>query len=81
MNDVTVLKQIILMLLNDIEDEHWGMWEAEAERIKERFGVDVDDLLKADELDYDELVVGTEKVAPSKDLKTFLKDLGVEICM
>lgn len=77
MNDITVLKQIILMLLNDIEDEHLGMWEVEQENIKEKFGIDVSDLLKADELDYGELVVGTEKVSPSKDLKTFLKDLGV----
>ena len=46
MNDITVLKQIILMLLQELENEHWGMWEAEAESIKKRFGIDVDELLK-----------------------------------
>ena len=46
MNDITVLKQIILMLLKDIEDEHLGMWEVEEENIKEKFGIDVSELLR-----------------------------------
>ena len=46
MNDIAVLKQIILMLLIDLEDEHWGMWDAEVEHIRERFGIDANELLK-----------------------------------
>ena len=42
----SILKQIILMLLLDIEDEHLGMWDVEAENIKEKFGIDVKELLK-----------------------------------
>ena len=34
-------RKIILLLLNYLEDEHMGTWEALEAEIKEQFGVDV----------------------------------------